>query len=43
MDSLIATTRSNKVATTLAMQDFSQLKKDYGRGQVMHRCKIKFA
>jgi hypothetical protein len=33
MDSLIATARSNKVATTLAMQDFSQLKKDYGRDQ----------
>jgi len=31
MDSLIATARSNKVATTLAMQDFSQLKKDYGK------------
>jgi uncharacterized membrane protein YgdD (TMEM256/DUF423 family) len=31
MDSLIATARSNKVATTLALQDFSQLKKDYGR------------
>jgi hypothetical protein len=33
MDSLIATARSNKVATTLAMQDFSQLKKDYGKEQ----------
>ena len=33
MDSLIATARSNKVATTLAMQDFSQLKKDYGKDQ----------
>ncbi|HEY4874673.1 MAG TPA: conjugal transfer protein MobC [Puia sp.] len=31
MDSLIATARSNRVATTLAVQDFSQLKKDYGR------------
>ena len=31
IDSLIATARSNKVATTLAMQDFSQLKKDYGK------------
>jgi Type IV secretory system Conjugative DNA transfer len=31
MDSLIATARSNKVATTLAVQDFSQLKKDYGK------------
>lgn len=30
MDSLIATARSNKVSTTLAVQDFSQLKKDYG-------------
>ncbi|KQC02050.1 conjugal transfer protein MobC [Pedobacter sp. Hv1] len=33
MDSLIATARSNKVATTLAVQDFSQLKKDYGAEQ----------
>ena len=33
MDSLIATARSNKVATTLGVQDFSQLKKDYGRDQ----------
>ncbi len=33
MDSLIATARSNKVATTLAVQDYSQLKKDYGRDQ----------
>lgn len=33
MDSLIATAKSNKVATTLAMQDFSQLKKDYGKEQ----------
>ncbi|WP_338065623.1 type IV secretory system conjugative DNA transfer family protein [Pedobacter xixiisoli] len=33
MDSLIATVRSNKVATTLAVQDFSQLKKDYGAEQ----------
>ena len=33
MDSLIATDRSNKVATILAMQDFSQLKKDYGKEQ----------
>jgi len=31
IDSLIATARSNQVATTLAMQDFSQLKKDYGK------------
>lgn len=33
MDSLIATARSNKVATTLGVQDFSQLRKDYGREQ----------
>lgn len=33
IDSLIATARSNKVATTLAIQDFSQLRKDYGREQ----------
>ena len=33
IDSLIATARSNRVATTLAMQDFSQLKKDYGKEQ----------
>jgi hypothetical protein len=33
MDSLIATARSNKVATTLGVQDFSQLKKDYGKDQ----------
>src|SRR5690606_501019 len=33
MDSLIATARSNQVATTLAMQDFSQLRKDYGKEQ----------
>lgn len=33
MDSLIATARSNKVATILGMQDFSQLKKDYGKDQ----------
>ena len=31
IDSLIATGRSNKVATTLGVQDFSQLKKDYGK------------
>jgi len=30
IDGLIATARSNKVATTLAVQDFSQLQKDYG-------------
>lgn len=33
MDSLIATARSNRVATCLAVQDYSQLKKDYGREQ----------
>jgi hypothetical protein len=33
IDSLIATARSNKVATILAAQDFSQLKKDYGKDQ----------
>jgi hypothetical protein len=33
MDSLIATARSNKVATILGVQDFSQLKKDYGKDQ----------
>ncbi len=33
IDNLIATARSNKVATTLGIQDFSQLKKDYGRDQ----------
>ncbi|MGI8583428.1 MAG: type IV secretory system conjugative DNA transfer family protein, partial [Chitinophagaceae bacterium] len=33
IDSLIATARSNKVATTLGMQDFSQLRKDYGKEQ----------
>lgn len=33
IDSLIATARSNKVATILAVQDYSQLKKDYGREQ----------
>jgi len=33
MDNLIATARSNKVATTLAVQDYSQLKKDYGQNQ----------
>ncbi len=31
MDGVIATARSNKVATTLAMQDISQLRKDYGK------------
>ncbi|HZY35940.1 MAG TPA: conjugal transfer protein MobC [Mucilaginibacter sp.] len=33
MDSLIATARSNKVSTTVAVQDFSQLRKDYGKEQ----------
>ncbi|MDX5483201.1 MAG: YWFCY domain-containing protein [Hymenobacteraceae bacterium] len=33
MDSLIATARSNKVATCLGVQDLSQLRKDYGREQ----------
>jgi hypothetical protein len=33
MDTLVATARSNKVAATLAVQDYSQLKKDYGRDQ----------
>jgi type IV secretory pathway TraG/TraD family ATPase VirD4 len=31
VDYLIATARSNKVSTTLGMQDFSQLEKDYGK------------
>jgi hypothetical protein len=30
MDSLIVTARSNELANTLAVQDFSQLKKVYG-------------
>jgi hypothetical protein len=33
IDTLLATARSNKVATCLALQDYSQLKKDYGRDQ----------
>nr|WP_184494448.1 conjugal transfer protein MobC [Algoriphagus iocasae] len=33
IDNLIATARSNKVATCLGVQDYSQLKKDYGREQ----------
>lgn len=33
MDSLTATARRNKVATTLGIQGFSQLKKDYRREQ----------
>lgn len=31
MDALMATARSNRVATTLGVQDVSQLRKDYGR------------
>jgi hypothetical protein len=33
IDGLMATARANKVATTLAVQDYSQLKKDYGKEQ----------
>jgi hypothetical protein len=33
VDGLLATARSNRVATTLGVQDYSQLKKDYGREQ----------
>jgi type IV secretory pathway TraG/TraD family ATPase VirD4 len=33
VDGLLATARSNKVATSLVVQDLSQLKKDYGRDQ----------
>ena len=33
VDGLLATARSNKVATTLVVQDLNQLKKDYGREQ----------
>ena len=33
IDSLIATARSNKVSTCLGIQDFNQLRKDYGREQ----------
>jgi len=33
IDNLIATARSNGVATCLGVQDFSQLKKDYGKDQ----------
>ncbi len=32
-DTLIATGRSNKIATTLAIQDYSQLKMNYGKEQ----------
>jgi hypothetical protein len=41
MDNLIATARGNKVATTIAVQDYSQLRRDYGREQadvVMNIC-----
>jgi hypothetical protein len=31
IDSLIATARSNRVSTTITVQDYSQLKKDYGK------------
>jgi hypothetical protein len=31
IDNLIATARSNRVSTTITVQDYSQLKKDYGR------------
>lgn len=33
IDNLMATARANKVATTLAVQDYSQMKKDYGKEQ----------
>ena len=33
VDNLIATARSNKVATTIAVQDYSQLKNEYSREQ----------
>jgi len=33
IDTLMATARSNKVATTLAVQDYSQLRRDYGKEQ----------
>lgn len=33
MDTIFATGRSNLVAVTIAVQDYSQLKKDYGRDQ----------
>lgn len=41
IDLLMATARANKVSTTLAVQDASQLKKDYGRDQadvIMNVC-----
>lgn len=33
LDSLIATARSNRIATFLVTQDFSQVRKDYGKDQ----------
>ena len=33
IDTLMATARSNRVATTLVVQDYSQLKRDYGKEQ----------
>jgi hypothetical protein len=33
MDSLLATARSNRVAATIAVQDMTQLRKEYGRDQ----------
>jgi hypothetical protein len=33
IDSLLATAQGNKVATTLGVQDLSQLRKDYGKEQ----------
>lgn len=33
IDNLIATAHSNKVATTIALQDYSQLKSEYSREQ----------
>ncbi|MFC5536547.1 conjugal transfer protein MobC [Rhodocytophaga aerolata] len=33
LDQLIATARSNKVATLLGFQDFSQIERDYGKGE----------
>ena len=35
LDQLPATARSNKVATVLAVQDYSQLKRDYGEKEAM--------
>ena len=39
MDKPIVTARRSKVATTLAMQEFSQLNKDYGKEH--HGCNCK--